>query len=74
MERIAILDHDTHILFVEDIDEDILNNQYWGEEERYIKDNYNLKNYSWDYIVDAQYFPEGESDPYEINFEDIKDT
>ena len=38
MERIAILDHDEHKLYVEDIDEDVLNNQYWGEEERYIRE------------------------------------
>ena len=50
MERIAILDHDEHKLYVEDIDEDVLNNQYWGEEERYIRDNYDMEHFSWEYI------------------------
>ena len=33
MERIAILDHVEHRLFVEDIDDDVLNTQYGSEEE-----------------------------------------
>lgn len=73
MKRIAILDHDEHRLYVEDINEEILEGQYGGEEELYIEAHYNLENYSWDYIVDAQYFPEMEKTPIEINFEDIAD-
>ena len=71
--RIAIIDHDTHTLFVEDINDEILQGQYGGEEQNYIDDNYNVTNYSWDYIVDTQYFSEGEKTPIEVNFEDLKD-
>ena len=77
MERIAIIDHDTHTLYIEDIDEDILNNQYWGEEERYIKDHYKLENYSWDYIakvecyIDAEYSPKEQSDSIKEEIEEI---
>lgn len=39
MERIAIIDHDTHHLWIEDIsDEDL--KKVNGEEEAYIKENY----------------------------------
>ena len=71
--RIAILDHDIHTLYVEDINDEILQGQYGGEEQNYIDDNYTLENYSWDYIVDSQYFPEMEKDPIEIDFENLKD-
>lgn len=73
MRRIAIIDHSTHILMVEDISEEILEGQYGGDEQMYIDDNYSLKDYSWDYIIDAQYFPEFDKTPIEINFEDIGD-
>jgi len=71
MERIAIIDHDEHQLFVEDIDETILNRDYGGEEEAYIKDNYNLENFSWDYIVRTEYYPENGDDPMEVDFTDL---
>ena len=71
--RIAIIDHDSHMLFVEDINDEILEGQYGGQEQNYIDDNYSLREYSWDYIVDAQYFPEMEKDPIEIDFENLKD-
>lgn len=45
MRRIAILDHDAHKLYIEDINEEVLEILYEGKEERYIDDNYNLKNY-----------------------------
>ena len=72
MTRIAIIDHESHTLFVEDIPEDILK-KYNDEEEAYIKDNYpNLTNFSWDYITSAQYMPESDNqDVYEIDFKDI---
>lgn len=73
MERIAILDHDEHRLYVEDIPDEILDSPEWSGEEEYIKANYDMEHYSWDYIVDAEYFPENRSynTPIEINFEDI---
>ena len=74
MRRIAIIDHSDHTLFVEDIDEEILEGQYGGDEQRYIDENYTFEGkYSWDWIVDAQYFTEFEKTPIEINFEDIGD-
>lgn len=52
--RIAIIDHDEHALFVEDIDDELLNHEYNGSEQAYIDDNYDLKNYSFDRIVYSQ--------------------
>lgn len=71
MERIAIIDHDEHRVYVEDIDEKELQEKYGGEEENYINANYDMENYSWDYITDGLYFPKGESDPIEIEFENL---
>lgn len=73
--RIAIIDHNTHTLYVEDIDDEILEGQYGGDEQMYIDDNYSLGEYSWDYIVDAQYIPAPPpyDDPITIDFEAIKD-
>ena len=72
MRRIAIIDHSDHSLMVEDINEEELSTKYGGDEQRYIDDNYTLTgDYSWDWIVSADYFPEGESDPVEIDFENL---
>jgi len=72
MERIAIIDHEYHKLYVEDIPDEILDAPEWDDEEAYIKDNYTFEGkWSWDYIVDTEYFPEGESDFIEVNFEDL---
>ena len=77
MRRIAIIDYTNHILFIEDINEEILEGQYGGDEQMYIDDNYSLKDYScdysWDWITDAQYIPEFDKTPIEINFKDIED-
>lgn len=72
--RIAIIDHMQHRLYIEDIEQKILDQCYGGEEEKYIADNYDLVKYSWDYIVDAVYFPLNEKDPIEIEFENIGDS
>ena len=69
MRRIAIIDHTNHILFVEDINEKILEGQYGGDEYMYIDATYNLKEYSWDWITDVEYIPEFNKDPIEIDFE-----
>jgi hypothetical protein len=72
MRRIAIIDHSDHSLIVEDINEKELSTKYGGDEQRYIDDNYTLTgDYSWDWIVSAEYYPEGESDPVEIDFENL---
>lgn len=75
MERLAIIDHDCHTLFVEDVDEELLAEKYNGEEEAYIKDNYCISdNFSWDYITSAQYIPDCvDTEVYEIDFKNIKD-
>lgn len=60
MERLAILDHETHTLYVEDVSDETLA-KYDGEEEAYIEDNYALEEYSWDYIDATVYTaPDGE--------------
>jgi len=73
MTRIAIIDHDEHRLYVEDIPEDILENQYGGDEQKYIDDNYDIENYSWDYITEGLFLPAGESDFCDIDFNTILD-
>jgi hypothetical protein len=73
MKRIAIINHTNHTLFVEDINEEILEGQYGGDEQMYIDNTYSLEDYSWDWIIDTQYIPEFEKNPIEINFEDIGD-
>jgi hypothetical protein len=71
MRRIAIIDHNEHELLIEDINEQELEEKYGGDEQAYIDDNYDLENYSWDWITDTQYFAEGESDPIEVDFKDL---
>ena len=74
MRRIAIINHASHELMVEDINEKELETKYGGDEQKYIDDNYTFEgDYSWDWITDAQYFKEGESDPIEIDFDEIGD-
>ena len=71
MRRIAIIDHASHELMIEDINEQVLEDQYGGDEQKYINENYTFEgDYSWDWITDTQYFPEGESDPVDVEFTD----
>lgn len=71
MTRIAIIDHETNNLIVEDIDDEILEKEYDGDGEKFIKANYNLSdNWTWDYIVEATYYPI-EGDGTIIDFEDL---
>lgn len=54
MTRLAIIDNESHHLFIEDVSDEALA-KYNGEEEAYIKDNYCIHdNFSWDYITQAQ--------------------
>lgn len=72
MRRIAIIDHFSHELMVEDINEQELQEKYGGDEQAYIDDNYTFEgDYSWDWITDTQYFPEGDPDPIEVEFKDF---
>ena len=57
---------------IEDINEEELATKYGGDEQKYINDNYTLSgDYSWDWIVDTEYYPEGQSDPLEVEFTDL---
>lgn len=61
VERVAIIDHVRHILYIEDIDIQLLTEKYNGEEELYIKDSYTFDgDWSWDFIVDCEYTPNDE--------------
>lgn len=71
MERIVVIDHETHRLYVEDVSDEMLA-KYNGEEEEYIKGNYKLDGmWSWDYITDAEYIPMYDGGTIEINFDDF---
>lgn len=70
MKRLAIIDHKTHALYIEDVNDEILEGQYGGDEQLYIEDNYNLNEYTWDWITETQYYSEFyQLEPIEINFE-----
>lgn len=72
MTRVAIIDHESHRLIVEDIDDEVLNASYNGDEEAYIKDMYTFDGeWSWDYIVEAEYYPMDYDDPIEIDFDSL---
>ena len=71
MERLAILDHSNHRLYVEDVSEESLE-KYNGEEQAYIEDNYTFEgDYSWDYITDTEYIPMDDPTPMEVEFTDL---
>jgi len=73
MERIVIIDHDSHTLYVEDVSEETI--EKYGGEEKYIEANYcPLGYYSWDFIVNAMYYPHEEtSEVHEIDFDSMCD-
>ena len=67
MRRIAIIDHNEHDLIIEDINEEVLEKEYGGDEQKYIDDNYDIENYSWDYITGSYYIDCEDPDPREMN-------
>lgn len=71
MTRVAIIDHATHQLYIEDIsDEDLA--RYNGQEEDYIKDNYDFEEeWSWDYIVGVSFYSEDNKDGIDIEPTDL---
>lgn len=72
MERIAIIDHDEHVLYIDDIDEDYLQEEYDGEEEAYIVDTFSLsENWSWEFITKATYYPQPKHDGDETTQVDV---
>lgn len=73
MERLAIIDHETHTLYIEDVSDERLA-KYNGDEEAYIKDTYEFNDgFSWDYIVCAEYLPNDDDDAdfIDIDFNDL---
>lgn len=72
IERIAIIDHDNHRLMIEDVDMDLVNRSYNGEEEAYILDNYELgENWTWEWVTVTEYFPVEDGDPIEVEFTEL---
>ena len=70
--RIAIIDHDNHRLMIEDVDNELLEKEYGGEEEAYIKDNYELgENWEWEWVTVTEYFPNDYDDPIDVEFTDL---
>lgn len=52
---LAIIDHMNHQLFIESVDEQVIEEKYNGEEEDYIRDKYEFGEdelFSWDYITE----------------------
>lgn len=64
MERLVIIDHAAHQVYFEDVDTDMLEKDYGGSEEKYIEDMYAFDgDFSWDYITNVYYIPNGDADP-----------
>ena len=67
MRRIVIIDHDNHSLVIDDVDEEVLENEYDGDEQAYIDSNYWLgENYSWDWIIEQTRYVNGEEVPFNL--------
>ena len=67
MRRIVIIDHDNHSLVIDDVDEEVLENEYDGDEQAYIDANYWLgENYSWDWITEQTRYVNGEEVPFNL--------
>lgn len=65
-ERLVIIDHARHEVFIEDVSQEDLE-KYGGEEEAYIKDNYTFEGeWSWDYIVGITFLPADDKTPREV--------
>ena len=73
MERLIIIDHETHRAYIEDVDEEMLQREYEGSEEAYIEDTYSLgKHWTWDFVTGIEYIPmEGDGDPIELEPTDL---
>ena len=70
MVRVAIINHETHQLFIEDISDENIE-QYGGEEE-YIMEMYTFEGeWSWDYIIDIEYYNEENADGIMIEPKDL---
>jgi hypothetical protein len=69
MRKIAIIDHNEHSLYVEEINEEVLEKEYGGDIQKYVDDNYGIENYSCDWVKDSYYLPDnGDGDFMEVDF------
>lgn len=60
IKRIAIINHAQHTLHIEDIPIKVLEEEYNGNVEDYIRDKYLfMHELSWDYVTDVEYTPNG---------------
>lgn len=58
--RIAVINHSSHEVFIEDIPNNYLEKEYGGEIQDYINTTYDdAENLSWDYIIGAFYLSQG---------------
>ena len=79
MERIVIIDHADHKVYIEDLTDEKLA-KYDGSEQAYIDDNYSFDgDYSWDYVTEVNYLIEDydKDDSYFfaiIDFENLKSS
>jgi hypothetical protein len=77
MERIIIIDHADHKVYIEDLTDEKLA-KYDGSEQAYIDDNYTfLGDYSWDYVTEVNYLIDDydKDDSYfftNIDFENLR--
>ena len=71
MERIVIIDHDEHELCIEDIPDEVIDSPDCNGEEDYIRNNYDVVDFSWDFVVGSYYFPDDDKIAIKINFEDL---
>lgn len=68
MVRLAIIDHVTHELFVEDVT--MTEIEQVGGEQEYIDQNYTFEGeYSWDFIAEATYYSETDKTGRNIMFD-----
>ena len=70
MVRLAILNHETHQLFIEDVPQETID--YYGGEEEYIREMYTFEGeWSWDFIVDCVYYDTENEDGISVEFTDL---
>ena len=68
--RLVIIDHALHNVWFEDVDVEMLEKDYGGSEEKYIKDMYTfIEGFSWDYVTHVFYV--GADDPIEVKIPNI---
>lgn len=70
--RLAIIDHTTHELIIEDVCMEVLEKKYNGYEPHYIDDTYSFDgDYSWYWVTSVVHIDK-DGDTKEIDFENGK--